>query len=398
MLAEASRKPREPKGGLRCRCPPQGRTGHRHRRRGRTDHHSGRARFRSRHAALPPRRHRRARCAASAGPVAPKADGAAAGAGVSAPRRRPRPAPRRAGRPARGPPTAAPRGGQGHQPAGHGDRSRAPGHRRHHGKPAAAGAGMVISHSGVFKGEVQVEDAEIAGTFDGTLIANGSLTIRATGACSAQPQPPPVGRGWRPALRQDGMITEASAPRRARRSPRPLERTRRRLIPSRRPRGRAPPGKDRRPRCTACVRLACCHCCCSAARRRGRRSGPWRWNRRCDRPAPGSPCRHPARRAGQRPRRPGPGRASRRPRPLRLWASAPRMSAAARRTGAPSPGKARPRSGSTRPRTAVSMSSSTRGRRAAGGPCGSPRAWRGARHGSRLPLHDPGAHALRTAS
>jgi cytoskeletal protein CcmA (bactofilin family) len=40
---------------------------------------------------------------------------------------------------------------------------------------------LVISHSGVFKGEVQVEDAEIAGVFDGTLTANGSLTIRATG-------------------------------------------------------------------------------------------------------------------------------------------------------------------------------------------------------------------------
>ncbi len=40
---------------------------------------------------------------------------------------------------------------------------------------------LVISHSGVFKGEVQVEDAEIAGVFDGTLTVNGSLTIRATG-------------------------------------------------------------------------------------------------------------------------------------------------------------------------------------------------------------------------
>jgi cytoskeletal protein CcmA (bactofilin family) len=40
---------------------------------------------------------------------------------------------------------------------------------------------LVISHSGVFKGEVQVEDAEIAGVFDGTLTANGSLTSRATG-------------------------------------------------------------------------------------------------------------------------------------------------------------------------------------------------------------------------
>ncbi len=40
---------------------------------------------------------------------------------------------------------------------------------------------LVISHSGVFKGEVEVEDAEIAGVFDGTLTANGSLTIRSTG-------------------------------------------------------------------------------------------------------------------------------------------------------------------------------------------------------------------------
>lgn len=40
---------------------------------------------------------------------------------------------------------------------------------------------LVISHAGVFKGEVQVEDAEIAGVFDGTLTATGSLTIRATG-------------------------------------------------------------------------------------------------------------------------------------------------------------------------------------------------------------------------
>ena len=40
---------------------------------------------------------------------------------------------------------------------------------------------LVISHSGVFKGEVQVEDAEIAGVFDGTLTVNGSLTIRSTG-------------------------------------------------------------------------------------------------------------------------------------------------------------------------------------------------------------------------
>ena len=42
-------------------------------------------------------------------------------------------------------------------------------------------ATLIITHAGVFKGEVQVEDAEIAGTFDGSLTATGSLTIRATG-------------------------------------------------------------------------------------------------------------------------------------------------------------------------------------------------------------------------
>ena len=40
---------------------------------------------------------------------------------------------------------------------------------------------LQITHAGVCKGELQVEDAEIAGTFDGSLIANGNLIIRATG-------------------------------------------------------------------------------------------------------------------------------------------------------------------------------------------------------------------------
>ncbi len=40
---------------------------------------------------------------------------------------------------------------------------------------------LAISQTGVFKGEVQVEDAEIAGTFDGTLTARGQLVIRGTG-------------------------------------------------------------------------------------------------------------------------------------------------------------------------------------------------------------------------
>jgi cytoskeletal protein CcmA (bactofilin family) len=42
-------------------------------------------------------------------------------------------------------------------------------------------AELSISHGGVFKGEVEVEDAEIAGTIDGTLTARGSLVVRATG-------------------------------------------------------------------------------------------------------------------------------------------------------------------------------------------------------------------------
>lgn len=40
---------------------------------------------------------------------------------------------------------------------------------------------LSISQSGVFKGEVQVEDAEIAGVFDGTLTARGMLVVRGTG-------------------------------------------------------------------------------------------------------------------------------------------------------------------------------------------------------------------------
>ncbi len=40
---------------------------------------------------------------------------------------------------------------------------------------------LSISPGGVFKGEVEVEDAEVAGTIDGTLTARGSLTIRASG-------------------------------------------------------------------------------------------------------------------------------------------------------------------------------------------------------------------------
>ena len=40
---------------------------------------------------------------------------------------------------------------------------------------------LAISPGGIFKGEVEVEDAEIAGVIDGTLTARGSLIVRATG-------------------------------------------------------------------------------------------------------------------------------------------------------------------------------------------------------------------------
>ena len=40
---------------------------------------------------------------------------------------------------------------------------------------------LSISPGGMFKGEVEVEDAEVAGTIDGTLTARGNLIVRATG-------------------------------------------------------------------------------------------------------------------------------------------------------------------------------------------------------------------------
>ncbi len=40
---------------------------------------------------------------------------------------------------------------------------------------------LSIAHGGVFKGEVEVEEAEVAGTIDGTLTARHALIVRATG-------------------------------------------------------------------------------------------------------------------------------------------------------------------------------------------------------------------------
>jgi cytoskeletal protein CcmA (bactofilin family) len=45
-------------------------------------------------------------------------------------------------------------------------------------------AELFVAGSGLFKGEVEVEDAEITGTFDGTITASGSLIIRTTGRIS----------------------------------------------------------------------------------------------------------------------------------------------------------------------------------------------------------------------
>ena len=45
-------------------------------------------------------------------------------------------------------------------------------------------AELFVAGSGVFKGEVEVEDAEIAGAFDGTITARGSLILRTTGRSS----------------------------------------------------------------------------------------------------------------------------------------------------------------------------------------------------------------------
>ncbi len=42
-------------------------------------------------------------------------------------------------------------------------------------------AELSIAPGGVFKGEVEVEEAEIAGTIDGTLTARGAMVVRSTG-------------------------------------------------------------------------------------------------------------------------------------------------------------------------------------------------------------------------
>ncbi len=40
---------------------------------------------------------------------------------------------------------------------------------------------LSVSPGGIFKGEIEVEEAEVAGTIDGTCTARGTLVVRATG-------------------------------------------------------------------------------------------------------------------------------------------------------------------------------------------------------------------------
>ena len=40
---------------------------------------------------------------------------------------------------------------------------------------------LSVAPGGLFRGEVEVEDAEVAGTIDGTILARGSLVVRGTG-------------------------------------------------------------------------------------------------------------------------------------------------------------------------------------------------------------------------
>ncbi len=72
---------------------------------------------------------------------------------------------------------------------------------------------LAISAGGVFRGEVEVEDAEVAGTIDGTLTARGNLVVRSTGKVlgTARCRRLQVEDGGQITGRIE-MITEASRP------------------------------------------------------------------------------------------------------------------------------------------------------------------------------------------
>lgn len=87
-------------------------------------------------------------------------------------------------------------------------------------------AELFVAGTGVFKGEVEVEDAEILGAFDGTLTARSSLTIRATGKITgvARCRKLSVEEGGQLSGRME-MLTDANAtaPARATALPAPAE-------------------------------------------------------------------------------------------------------------------------------------------------------------------------------
>jgi cytoskeletal protein CcmA (bactofilin family) len=71
---------------------------------------------------------------------------------------------------------------------------------------------LFVAQAGVCKGELQVEDAEIAGLFDGTITARNSLVIRATGRVNgvARCRKLSVEEGGQVSGRME-MLTEAQA-------------------------------------------------------------------------------------------------------------------------------------------------------------------------------------------
>ncbi len=81
---------------------------------------------------------------------------------------------------------------------------------------------LSVSPGGIFKGEIEVEDAEVAGTVDGTIVARGQLVVRTTGVVlgTARCRRLSVEDGGQITGRME-MITESAA--RAPAAPAPLQ-------------------------------------------------------------------------------------------------------------------------------------------------------------------------------
>lgn len=82
---------------------------------------------------------------------------------------------------------------------------------------------LVIAPGGMFKGEVEVEDTEVAGTIDGTLTARGNLIVRASGKVlgTARCRRLQVEDGGQITGRIE-MLTEGARPEPAKAEPRPV--------------------------------------------------------------------------------------------------------------------------------------------------------------------------------